>query len=96
MPLSAFQLYVTALLAASLTESGQHTPIHVGPADSDGRHQLIAGAHRVAAARRIGLATLQATIFRGDALQAQLLHWLDSPIEGGDGNHEFFVHGRRA
>ncbi|MGC9561615.1 TlyA family RNA methyltransferase [Brachymonas sp. M4Q-1] len=30
------------------------------------------------------------------ALQVQVLHWLDSPIEGGDGNHEFFVHGRRA
>ena len=30
------------------------------------------------------------------ALQVQVLHWLDSPIEGGDGNHEFFVHGRWA
>lgn len=25
----------------------------------------------------------------------QVLHWLDSPIAGGDGNHEFFVHARK-
>jgi ParB family chromosome partitioning protein len=64
--------YVT-MLAASMAESGQHTPIHVGPADADGRHPLIAGAHRVAAAPRAGLSALQATVFRGDDLAAQLL-----------------------
>jgi 23S rRNA (cytidine1920-2'-O)/16S rRNA (cytidine1409-2'-O)-methyltransferase len=25
-----------------------------------------------------------------------VLQWLDSPIEGGDGNREFFVHAKRA
>jgi 23S rRNA (cytidine1920-2'-O)/16S rRNA (cytidine1409-2'-O)-methyltransferase len=25
-----------------------------------------------------------------------VLHWLQSPILGGDGNHEFFIHARRA
>jgi 23S rRNA (cytidine1920-2'-O)/16S rRNA (cytidine1409-2'-O)-methyltransferase len=25
-------------------------------------------------------------------LGLQVLHWLDSPIAGGDGNREFFVH----
>ena len=40
-----------ALIAASMAESGQHTAIHVGPADAHGNHPLIAGAHRVAAAR---------------------------------------------
>lgn len=62
-----------AMLAASMAETGQHTPIHVGPADDDGRHPLIAGAHRVAAAQIAGLAELQATVFHGDALAAQLL-----------------------
>jgi len=25
-----------------------------------------------------------------------VLAWLDSPIQGGDGNREFFIHARRA
>ena len=29
-------------------------------------------------------------------LGVHVLQWLDSPIAGGDGNHEFFVHGRKA
>ena len=29
-------------------------------------------------------------------LQLEVLHWLDSPIAGGDGNREFFLHGRKA
>ncbi|MFT4191782.1 MAG: TlyA family RNA methyltransferase [Comamonas sp.] len=29
-------------------------------------------------------------------LKLPVLHWLDSPIAGGDGNREFFVHARRA
>lgn len=61
------------LIAASFLETGQHTPIDVGPAGPDGRHPLIAGGHRVAAAREAGLDALQARIFQGDALQAQLL-----------------------
>ena len=28
--------------------------------------------------------------------QVEVLHWLDSPIAGGDGIREFFIHGRKA
>jgi ParB family transcriptional regulator, chromosome partitioning protein len=62
-----------ALIAASMKERGQDTPIHVGPAGEDGRHPLIAGAHRVAALREAGLPEARCIIFRGDALAAQLL-----------------------
>ncbi len=31
-----------------------------------------------------------------DALGLVVGHWFDSPIEGGDGNREFFIHARRA
>lgn len=61
------------LLAASMAESGQHTPIQVGPADAQGRHRLIAGAHRHSAARIAGLASLQAIIFSGSELEARML-----------------------
>jgi 23S rRNA (cytidine1920-2'-O)/16S rRNA (cytidine1409-2'-O)-methyltransferase len=30
-----------------------------------------------------------------EALGLRVVHWLDSPITGGDGNREFFVHARR-
>ena len=30
------------------------------------------------------------------ALQLRIVHWLDSPIAGGDGNREFFIHAVRA
>lgn len=62
-----------SLVAASMAESGQHTPIHVGPADAEGMHPLIAGGHRVAAAREAGLESLAAIVFEGDALQSELL-----------------------
>lgn len=61
------------LLAASMAETGQHTPIQVGPADAQGRHRLIAGAHRHAAARIAGLPSLQALIFTGSELEARML-----------------------
>ena len=62
-----------ALLAASMAETGQHTPVDVGPADAEGRHPLIAGAHRHAAATEAGLPTLLCRVFEGSALEAQLL-----------------------
>lgn len=62
-----------ALMATSMAETGQHTPVHVGPADAEGVHPLIAGGHRCAAAKLVGLATVNAMVFRGDALAAQLL-----------------------
>lgn len=62
-----------AQIANSMGRSGQHTPIHVGPANDDGLHPLIAGAHRCAAAQRLGLRTLNALIFEGNDLETRLL-----------------------
>ncbi len=62
-----------ALIAASMAETGQHTPIQVGPADDRGFHRLIAGAHRCAALRLAGIPTAQAVVFEGTQLQHQLL-----------------------
>lgn len=61
------------LLAASMAETGQHTPIQVGPANAEGQYPLIAGAHRAAAAEAAGLDTLQAIVFSGSELQAKML-----------------------
>ncbi len=62
-----------ALLAASMAETGQHTPIHVGPADAEGMHPLIAGAHRCAAAAQAGLTEILALVFEGNALEQRML-----------------------
>lgn len=62
-----------ALLAASMAETGQHTPVDVGPADAEGRHPLIAGAHRHAAATAAGLPTLLARVFTGSDDARKLL-----------------------
>jgi ParB family chromosome partitioning protein len=50
------------LLAASLGERGQDTPITVRPAEEAGRYILVAGGHRVAAAEVAGLETLDAFV----------------------------------
>lgn len=62
-----------ALIAASMRERGQDTPITVGPADKDGHYRLIAGGHRMAAARLAGLATIDAIISEVTGLEADLL-----------------------
>jgi len=62
-----------ALLAASMEATGQHTPVDVGPADADGRHPLIAGAHRHAAALAAGLPSLLARVFEGSEDECKLL-----------------------
>lgn len=62
-----------ALLAASMAETGQHTPVHVGPADAEGIHPLIAGAHRCAAASQAGLTEILALVFEGNALEQRML-----------------------
>lgn len=62
-----------ALIAASLAERGQDTPIVVAPAGDDGRHALIAGAHRVAAARSLGWGEIAAVVREADALTARLI-----------------------
>jgi len=48
-----------------MAETGQQTAIEVSPADIDGEHRLIAGAHRLAAARQAGLPTVRAVVFLG-------------------------------
>jgi len=50
------------LLAASLAERGQDTPITVRPSDAPGRFILVAGGHRVAAAEMAGLTALTAFV----------------------------------
>jgi ParB family chromosome partitioning protein len=71
--LRAIDADYVALLAASMAETGQHTPIHVGPADDEGLHPLITGAHRCAAARQAGLTQILALVFEGSALEQRML-----------------------
>ena len=54
-------------LAVSFREAGQITPIEVAPEDKNGMHRLIAGAHRVAAAKLAGLGAIRAVVFEGSA-----------------------------
>ncbi|MBX9594206.1 MAG: ParB N-terminal domain-containing protein, partial [Roseomonas sp.] len=62
-----------ALLADSMVEHGQQTPITVGPAGPDGRHKLIAGGHRMAAAVVAGLKAIDAIVSDATGLDAELL-----------------------
>lgn len=62
-----------ALIAQSLAERGLDTPIIVAGAGPDGRHTLIAGGHRVAAARLAGWAEIAAKVVEADELQAKLI-----------------------
>jgi ParB family transcriptional regulator, chromosome partitioning protein len=62
-----------ALIAESMAERGQDTPIVVTAAGGpDGNHQLIAGAHRLAAARALGWAEIDVLYSDAEELQAQL------------------------
>lgn len=61
------------MLAASMVETGQHTPIQVGAENAEGLYPLIAGAHRATAAKLAGLPTLSAIVFTGSQLQARML-----------------------
>lgn len=60
------------LLAESIAAEGVRTPIEVGTASPDGRHALIAGAHRLEAAKLAGLKTVPCLVFDGDAVAAKL------------------------
>lgn len=62
-----------ALIAASMGDRGLDTPIRVTEADDDGMHRLIAGGHRVAAARSLGWAEIAAIPFTGSEMQAELM-----------------------
>ena len=62
-----------ALLAASLAERGQDTPIQVRPrADAPGAYDLVAGGHRVAAAQLAGIEALQARVVEATDDEARL------------------------
>ena len=61
------------IIAASMQEDGQRTPIEVRTAGADGLHRLIAGAHRVRAAQIAGLATVDAVMLKVSDLEAQRL-----------------------
>ena len=61
------------MLAASIAERGLDAPIRVTVADAAGTHRLIAGAHRLAAVRSLGLPTIAAIPFEGSELQAELV-----------------------
>jgi ParB family transcriptional regulator, chromosome partitioning protein len=62
-----------ALIAESLADRGLDTPIIVTGAGADGRHRLIAGGHRVAAARQAGWTEIAAKVVEADELQAKLI-----------------------
>jgi ParB family transcriptional regulator, chromosome partitioning protein len=61
------------MLAQSIAERGLDAPIRVTLGDADGRHRLIAGAHRLAAVRLLGLPSIAAIPFDGTELQAELV-----------------------
>lgn len=62
-----------ALLVESMRQRGQDTPIRVTMPDEAGFHRLIAGAHRLAAARVLGWASIDAMPFEGTPDEAELL-----------------------
>jgi ParB family chromosome partitioning protein len=64
-------VYVS-ILAESIAENGQMTPIEVRPAGKNGLYRLIAGAHRVETLRQLGQKTVEAVIFEGSDNEADL------------------------
>lgn len=61
------------LLTKSLDEIGLLTPLWVREAAGDGHHSLIAGAHRLAAAKKLGWAEVPCLVFSVSKLDAKLL-----------------------
>lgn len=59
-------------IALSLRQTGQITPIEVRPGPGEKQYVLIAGAHRLAAAREAGMLMISASIFEGNADQVRL------------------------
>ncbi|MBB4018198.1 ParB family chromosome partitioning protein [Chelatococcus caeni] len=59
-------------IAQSMDINGQQTPIMVTSPDKKGRHSLIAGMHRLEAARMLGWTEIAATVFSGSKLEARL------------------------
>ena len=67
------QAYVE-FLAASMADVGQMTPVEVrATAEGSAKpYALVSGAHRIAAAALAGLATIEAVVFEGSELEAEL------------------------
>ena len=61
------------MLAANMAERGQDTPITIGPARPDHTHPLIAGGHRIAAARALGWTKIDALVSEATGDAAKLL-----------------------
>jgi ParB family chromosome partitioning protein len=68
-----------AQIALSFRETGQITPVEVAPEDARGLHRLIAGAHRVEAARLAGMVAVQAVVFEGSN-DAQRMREIDENL----------------
>ena len=64
-------------LAASIREVGILQPIVVGPADTDGRHVLVAGERRLRASRMVGMVEIPAVVRESD----EATHRAESLIE---------------
>lgn len=64
-------VYVS-IMAESIEENGQLTPIEVRPPGKNGMHRLVIGAHRVGAMRQLGRKTIDAVIFEGSDNEADL------------------------
>jgi len=62
-----------ALIAESLAERGLDTPIIITGPGADGRHRLIAGGHRVAAAKAAGWTEIAAKVVEVTELEAKLI-----------------------
>lgn len=60
-------------LTVSMDEVGLRTPVWVQEADHEGLHSLIAGAHRLEAARRLGWSDIRADVFSVDGIDARML-----------------------
>jgi len=60
-------------LAASIAESGQHTPVKVRKVGRGEKYALIAGGHRMAAMKLAGKETVFADVVKANDLEAKLL-----------------------
>jgi Predicted transcriptional regulators len=63
---------LAAGIADSMAVNGQQTPIEVSPKNEKGKYTLIAGAHRIDAARLNEWEYIEATIFEGSEAQYKL------------------------
>jgi ParB family chromosome partitioning protein len=71
--LRAVDLEYAEAIGRSIRDRGQDTPIWVSPAGPDGKHQVIAGAHRVKGCQLARIQTIEAVIFVGSLVEGKLL-----------------------